>query len=102
MPGFTPIPAGYDGSRTRSSGAAGNWPPPFTEVFQDIGERIAPIDLTAMRFAKRDRYQLACNWKVYVDNFLEGYHLPYVHPGLSQVLDYRVYETELQTLMPLS
>lgn len=71
--------------------------PPFAEVFQDISERIAPIDLSAMRFAKRDRYQLACNWKVYVDNFLEGYHLPYVHPGLSQVLDYRVYETELQT-----
>jgi len=69
--------------------------PPFADVFKDIRERIAPIDLSAMRFAKRDSYRLDCNWKVYVDNFLEGYHLPYVHPGLSKVLDYRVYDTEL-------
>ncbi len=69
--------------------------PPFEAVFRDIRERIAPLDLSAMRFAKRDSYNIACNWKVYVDNFLEGYHLPFVHPGLSKVLDYRVYDTEL-------
>ena len=54
-----------------------------------------PIDLAAMRFHRRDSYDIACNWKVYVDNFLEGYHLPHVHPGLSKVLDYRAYDTEL-------
>jgi choline monooxygenase len=69
--------------------------PPFAAVFKDIEERIRPIDIGAMRFAKRDSYTIACNWKVYVDNFLEGYHLPFVHPGLSKVLDYRVYDTEL-------
>lgn len=69
--------------------------PPFEQVFAGIAERIAPAGLTHMRFAKRDTYRLACNWKVYVDNFLEGYHLPFVHPGLSQVLDYRAYDTEL-------
>lgn len=69
--------------------------PPFEEVFAGIGERIAPTDLSHMRFAKRDTYKLECNWKVYIDNFLEGYHLPFVHPGLSKVLDYRVYDTEL-------
>jgi choline monooxygenase len=70
--------------------------PPFEAVYGGIPERIAPIDLAAMRFARRDTYRIACNWKVYVDNFLEGYHLPFVHPGLSKVLDYRAYETELQ------
>jgi choline monooxygenase len=69
--------------------------PDFDGVFGGIVERIRPIDIAAMRFAKRDRYRIACNWKVYVDNFLEGYHLPFVHPGLSKVLDYRVYDTEL-------
>jgi choline monooxygenase len=69
--------------------------PPFESVFGGIAERIRPIDVAAMRFAKRDSYRIACNWKVYVDNFLEGYHLPFVHPGLSKVLDYRVYDTEL-------
>jgi choline monooxygenase len=70
--------------------------PDFAAVYAGIGERIAPIDLAAMRFARRDTFELHCNWKVYVDNFLEGYHLPMVHPGLSKVLDYRVYDTELQ------
>jgi choline monooxygenase len=69
--------------------------PHFSEIMSGITERILPIDLSAMHFAKRDTYSLACNWKVYIDNFLEGYHLPFVHPGLSKVLDYRVYDTEL-------
>lgn len=68
---------------------------PFDEVYAGITERIRPLDLSAMRFAKRDTYRLACNWKVYVDNYLEGYHLPFVHPGLSKVLDYKAYDTEL-------
>jgi choline monooxygenase len=40
-------------------------------------------------------YDIACNWKVYVDNYLEGYHVPHVHPGLNRLLDYRSYRTEL-------
>jgi choline monooxygenase len=75
--------------------ALGDDAPLFSSVFGDISERIRPIDISAMRFAKRDSYKIACNWKVYIDNFLEGYHLPFVHPGLSKVLDYRAYDTEL-------
>lgn len=70
---------------------------PFDEVYGGIAERISPIDLSAMQFFRRDSYDIACNWKVYIDNFLEGYHLPHVHPGLSKVLDYRAYDT---TLLP--
>lgn len=43
----------------------------------------------------RAGYDIACNWKVYVDNYLEGYHVPFVHPGLNRLLDYRSYRTEL-------
>ncbi|MET0808208.1 MAG: aromatic ring-hydroxylating dioxygenase subunit alpha [Pseudoxanthomonas sp.] len=69
--------------------------PAFEEVYGGIVERISPIDLSAMRYLRRDSYDIDCNWKVYIDNFLEGYHLPHVHPGLSRVLDYRAYDTEL-------
>ncbi len=68
---------------------------PFKAVYAGIIERIAPIDLSAMRYLRRESYDIDCNWKVYVDNFLEGYHLPHVHPGLCKVLDYRAYDTEL-------
>jgi choline monooxygenase len=40
-------------------------------------------------------YEMACNWKTYIDNYLEGYHLPSVHPGLNRELDYGSYTTEL-------
>ena len=69
--------------------------PAFEELYGDIAARIAPINLAAMRFTRRDSYDIDCNWKVYVDNYLEGYHLPHVHPGLSKVLDYRIYDTTL-------
>ena len=37
------------------------------------------------------RHEMACNWKVYVDNYLEGWHIPFVHPSLSQEVDMRTY-----------
>jgi len=43
----------------------------------------------------RDRdHSVEANWLLYVDNFLEGFHIPYVHPELNQTLDYSGYITE--------
>lgn len=47
-----------------------------------------------MRLHHACDYELACNWKVYVDNYLEGYHIPSVHPGLHAQLDYAAYRVE--------
>jgi choline monooxygenase len=47
-----------------------------------------------LRFVMRRRYPVASNWKVYVDNYLEGYHIPVVHPELHRELDYDAYRTE--------
>ena len=44
--------------------------------------------------AARKEWEIACNWKVYVDNYLEGYHIPIVHPSLFRELDYPNYRTE--------
>ncbi len=47
-----------------------------------------------LRFAGRTVYEVGCNWKVYVDNYLDGgYHVNTVHPGLAGVLDYSGYRT---------
>ena len=46
-----------------------------------------------MRFERRT-YDMKCNWKTYIDNYLEGYHLPSVHPGLNRELDYDGYTVE--------
>src|SRR5207244_4244756 len=56
--------------------------------------RKAGYDLSSMRRVERRDYVIECNWKVYVDNYLEGYHLPIAHPGLFKELDYDQYRVE--------
>ena len=68
---------------------------PLAESLGELRGRIAPLNLASLRFYARREYTLACNWKVYVDNYLDGgYHVPYLHAGLNSVLDYREYTIE--------
>lgn len=69
-------------------------PHPFDKVIAGISERISPIRLDDYQFHSQIDYRINCNWKVYVDNYLEGYHIPIVHPELAKLLDYRNYVTE--------
>jgi choline monooxygenase len=67
---------------------------PLQTFLKGISERIAPQRLSNKKFFKRVTYEVNCNWKVYVDNYLEGYHVPLVHPELAKLLDYQNYVTE--------
>jgi choline monooxygenase len=69
--------------------------PPFDEFFPGVAERCAPLRLETMRYVATREYAVNANWKVYIDNYLEGYHIPLVHPGLNREIDYRQYVTEL-------
>jgi choline monooxygenase len=54
-----------------------------------------PLNFGALKFVERRSYIQQCNWKVYVDNFLDGgYHVPHMHKGLNSVLDYTNYTIE--------
>jgi choline monooxygenase len=54
-----------------------------------------PLGFGNLKFVERRSYTLDCNWKVYVDNFLDGgYHVPHMHKGLNSVLDYTNYTIE--------
>ena len=54
-----------------------------------------PLGFGDLKFVERRSYTLDCNWKVYVDNFLDGgYHVPHMHKGLNSVLDYTNYTIE--------
>lgn len=69
-------------------------PAPLGEVLEDLPARLAHRHLSRMKFAARKEWVVECNWKVYVDNYLEGYHIPIVHPALNRELDYALYRTE--------
>lgn len=68
--------------------------PPLAEFLEDIPRRAERFDAERMRFVLRKDYTLECNWKVYIDNYLEGYHVPVVHPGLHKEIDYDQYRVE--------
>jgi choline monooxygenase len=68
--------------------------PPLVSTLDDLAGRLEGKGLGAMRLAFRRAWTLDCNWKIYVDNYLEGYHIPLVHPGLMKELDYAAYRTE--------
>jgi choline monooxygenase len=69
--------------------------PPFDAYHANVASECAPFQLPRMRHVMSRDYAVAANWKVYVDNFLEGYHVPMVHPGLNREIDYKAYVTEL-------
>lgn len=71
------------------------------KMLEGITKRIAPISMKHLQFYKEEVYHIACNWKVYVDNYLEGYHIPIVHPELANLLDYKNYVTEAYPMYSL-
>src|SRR2546423_8309055 len=61
----------------------------------DLIDQIQAIGPNNLHWFERRRYTLNCNWKVFVDNYLDGgYHVPHLHKGLDSVLDYSKYTIE--------
>jgi choline monooxygenase len=68
--------------------------PPLLDYLAPLPEQTAGLGLDRLRFVERRAYELACNWKVFVDNYLDGgYHVNTIHPSLAGVLDYTGYHT---------
>ena len=68
--------------------------PSLAEDLGNIPEVARDFRFDGLQFAERRDYVVNCNWKVYVDNYLEGYHIPIVHPGLMKEIDYPRYRCE--------
>jgi choline monooxygenase len=57
---------------------------------------IAGLDVNGLHWLERRRYIVECNWKVFVDNYLDGgYHVPHLHKELDAALDYSEYQIEI-------
>jgi choline monooxygenase len=68
---------------------------PLAEFLGGIVNRVASLGISKLHYFDRRTYNIHCNWKVFVDNFLDGgYHVPHLHKGLSSVLDYKQYTIE--------
>jgi choline monooxygenase len=67
---------------------------PLRESLGELPKQAEKFPFAEMKLFERRTYDMKCNWKTYVDNYLEGYHLPSVHPGLNRELDYNAYVVE--------
>jgi choline monooxygenase len=67
---------------------------PLSAYLGDIPEQARGFQFEGLQFAERRDYVIDCNWKIYVDNYLEGYHIPIAHPGLMREIDYSQYRTD--------
>jgi choline monooxygenase len=69
---------------------------PFEEVFAPVLNRLQNIDLARHKFAegRSQLFDINAHWALYCENYLEGFHIPYVHAGLNAVVDYGSYVTE--------
>jgi choline monooxygenase len=67
---------------------------PLRESLGELPAQAEKFPFAEMKLFERRTYDMKCNWKTYVDNYLEGYHLPSVHPGLNRELDFNAYVVE--------
>jgi len=67
---------------------------PLAMFLGEIPRQARGFQFNGLQSAERRDYVIDCNWKVYVDNYLEGYHIPIAHPGLMREIDYAQYRTE--------
>jgi choline monooxygenase len=67
-------------------------PNDFIESLGDLPSSSKDIDLENFQFHSASKHALNCNWKTYVENYMEGYHIPTIHPGLNKEIDMKTYK----------
>lgn len=69
---------------------------PLSEAIAPLDARAKDLPLESFRYAQRSTHEIRCNWKTYAENYLEGYHIPVVHPGLDAAIESPKYENEIE------
>lgn len=69
----------------------------FETIFAEVDRRVGflPMEQFVHDPAGVREYLIKGHWALYVDNYLEGFHIPYIHAALNATLDYSTYRTEL-------
>ncbi len=69
----------------------------FDEATRPVRERVDFLPTNTLVFEEEGTkdYLVQANWALYCDNYLEGFHIPFVHPALNQALDFGQYDYEL-------
>jgi choline monooxygenase len=69
-------------------------PAPAAPLKDFIGEMTGRVEERSFDFAGRKEYEIEAHWALYCENYLEGFHIPFVHHSLNEIVDYGTYSTE--------
>lgn len=56
---------------------------PFDDFIRPMAERLQAYDLTRLRLGIETATEVPANWKIVVENFVESYHLPWIHSNMN-------------------
>lgn len=68
--------------------------PDFDAWIAPVAERTISTPMESWRYAARRQHDVACRWSLYVENYLEGYHVPDIHPSLNAEIEADEYHVE--------
>jgi choline monooxygenase len=69
-------------------------PEALADALGRLPELAREVPFESLRFHGRVTHAIRANWKTYVENYLEGYHIPYLHPALRREVDAKAYRVE--------
>lgn len=67
---------------------------PLEEFVDESTAKLGDLEPSKLKPLAIREYEVEANWALYCENYLEGFHIPYVHRGLNEVVDYGTYKTE--------
>ena len=67
---------------------------PFENFVVEMRQRLNWFDFDRLKFVSAKDYAVKAHWALYCENYLEGFHIPFVHQSLNNVIDYGAYRTE--------
>lgn len=66
----------------------------FDDLIGDAAEKTEHDRKISLSLISKRVYRVNAHWALYCENYLEGFHIPYVHRSLNEIVDYGTYTTE--------
>jgi choline monooxygenase len=67
----------------------------FEDFVNDAAVRFEDVEPEGVKLTSVREYEIDAHWALYCENYLEGFHIPFVHKSLNEIVDYGTYTTEL-------
>jgi len=67
----------------------------FDNYINDAAADLSDVEPLGLKLTSKREYEVKAHWALYCENYLEGFHIPYVHRGLNEIVDYGSYRTDL-------